>query len=385
MATLNEIDRRRELFPTLSAGSYLLSHSLGPMPTTAAESMQSYLNEWQHHAGEDAWAKRWWELSTTIGDLVGRLIGAAPGTVGVQPNASLAQQAVNSCFDFTRRGKNKVVTTALDFPSMGYVWDQQRRLGVNVHVVESEDDIHLDTQQILEAIDDQTVLVALSHVSYRSSHRVDQSAIIRRAHEVDAYVALDAYQSIGVLPIDVEDWGVDFMIGGSIKWLCGGPSCGYLYVRPDLITKLKPRLTGWIAHKNPFDFSHDEMIYDESIRRFSQGTPSIPALYSVQPGLEIINEVGVEAIATESRRRTQRIVDCADERGWRLHSPRDVDRRGGSVMIEVQNPFEKVEQLAKDRVFVDARPGVGLRVSPHFFNTDDEIEYALETIARLLA
>ena len=384
MTTPHDINRRRELFPTLQAGSYLLSHSLGPVPTTAVDSMRAYLDEWQGHASEDAWSKRWWELSTTIGDLFANLIGASAGTVQVQPNASLALQSVLSCFDFSKPGKNKVVTTSLDFPSMGYVWEAQCGLGANVCIVKSDDDIHLDTQRILEAIDHQTVLVALSHVSYRSSHRVDERAIIRRAHEVDAHVLLDAYQSIGVLAIDAADWDVDFMVGGSIKWLCGGPSCGYLYVRPDLIPKLKPRLTGWIAHRNPFDFSHDAMVYDSSVRRFAQGTPSIPALYSVKPGLEIINQVGVDAIARESRRRTQRIVDFANERGWRLHSPHDVDRRGGSVMIEVGRPFERVKALAKDGVFVDARPGVGLRVSPHFFNTDDEIEQALETIAHHL-
>ena len=384
MNTSETIDRRRYLFPTLEAGAYLLSHSLGPVPTTAQDAMRRYLMEWQQHTSEDAWGTRWWELSRDVGDRIARLLGAQAGTVQMQPSASIALYAATSCFDFSRSEKNKVVTTALDFPSMGYIWEGQRRLGADVCIVPSDDDIVVATERILEAIDSRTILVALSHVSYRSSSRVDVEAIVRRAHEVDAYVLFDVYQSVGVMQLDAQGWNVDFLIGGSIKWLCGGPACGYLYVRPDLHEKFKPRLTGWIAHADPFAFSHEGMQYDSTVRRFAQGTPAIPALYSFLPGLEIIEEVGVSVIEKESRRRTQHIVEFARQHGWRLHSPLEVDRRGGSVMIEVDDPAGVVEKLASKRVFVDSRPGVGLRVSPHFFNTDEEIAEALDTITRVL-
>ena len=384
MGDIQPLNRRRELFPTLNAGAYLLSHSLGPVPTTARETMNDYLREWQDHTSEDAWGARWWELSTEVGDRIARLLGAQPETVQMQPNASIAMHAAASCFDFSHKSKNKVVTTAIDFPSMGYIWEAKQRLGADVHIVSSDDDISVPTERILDSIDDRTILVALSHVSYRSSSRVNAQAIVHRAHEVGAHVLLDVYQSVGVMHLEAQAWNVDFLIGGSIKWLCGGPSCGYLYVRPDLIDKFKPRLTGWIAHANPFAFSHEGMEYASTVRRFAQGTPNIPSLYSFLPGLKIIEEVGVETIESESRRRTQRIVNFARERGWRLHSPTDVDCRGGSVMIEVENPQRVVEQLAQRKVFVDSRPRVGLRLSPHFFNTDEEIDRAMTILASLM-
>ena len=381
---LSDDDRRRDEFPTLDRGIHLLSHSLGPTPRGARDAMRDYLDRWEQHISEDAWSASWWTLSAEVGDGVGRLIGAPAGSVQPLPNATLAMSTVASCFDFAAGDRRKVVTTAIDFPSMGYLWQAQQRVGAEVHVVPSDDDIVVPLGRILEAIDERTALVALSHVSYRSSARIDAPAIIKRAHQVGAKVVLDAYQSVGVVQIDVTDWGVDFLIGGSIKWLCGGPACGYVYVRPDLIDQLTPRLTGWIAHAQPFDFSHEGMEYDAGVRRFSQGTPNIPGLHSFLPGLEIIAEVGVSVIEAESRRRTHRLVDFALERGWSLHSPVDVDQRGGTVMIEVDDPQTMVARLAKRRVHVDCRPGVGLRLSPHFFNTDEEIDEAMQVLAEVL-
>ncbi len=384
MSNTDPVDRCRNLFPTLKAGAYLLSHSLGPMPVFAQDAMNAYLREWANHSSEDAWSARWWALSRDVGNRIASLLGARPDTVQVQPCASIALHVAASCFDLSRNGKNKIVTTALDFPSMGYIWEAQRRVGADVVVVPTEDDIVVEMDRIIEAIDARTALVALSHVSYRSSYRVDVAPIVARAHEVGAYVLLDVYQSVGTMRIDAQAWNVDFLIGGSIKWLCGGPSCGYLYVRPDLIEQFKPRLTGWIAHADPFAFSHEGLAYDATVRRFAQGTPNIPSLYSFLPGLKIIQKFGVDLIEQESRRRTQRMVEFALERGWRLHSPARSDQRGGSVMVEVEEPPEMVQTLAKRGVFVDCRPGVGLRLSPHFFNTDAEIEQALDMLASLI-
>lgn len=376
-------NRHREEFPSLAGGIYLLSHSLGPVPRGARESMLTYVERWREHAGEDAWAAGWWELSREVGDSLARLIGGPPGSVQVQPSASAAMSVVASCFDFGAADRRKVVTTALDFPSMGYLWDAQRRIGAQVHIVPSDDDITVSMDRLLEAIDERTSLVAMSHVSYRSSARVDAPAIVERAHAVGALVVLDIYQSAGVVEIDAAGWNVDFLIGGSIKWLCGGPACGYLYVRPDLIEQFEPRLTGWIAHADPFAFAHGDMKYDDTVRRFAQGTPNIPGLYSFLPGLKIVEQVGVSTIAAESRRRTQWMIEFALKRGWRLHSPVESHQRGGSVMIQFEDAPGLVTQLARKNVFVDCRPGVGLRLSPYFFNTDDEIEQAMYTLVAL--
>lgn len=346
--------------------------------------MLAYYDAWEHHTSEDAWATSWWELSRRVGDRIAHLLGGAPGSVQIQPNASIALATAASCFDFKSGARKKVVTTELDFPSMEYFWDGQRHIGAIIEVVQSFDGISVSLDRILDAIDDETCLVALAHTSYCSSYRVDVPAIVKRAHEKGALVLLDVYQSAGVMQLHAADWNVDFLIGGTIKWLCGGPSCGYLYVRPDLQRDLRPRLTGWVAHDSPFDFAHAPMRYAKSVRRFAQGTPSIPALYSAIPGIEIIESVGIAKIAAESQRRTQLMIDFASERGWTINTPREKDRRGGSVMIGVNDAKTMAERLAERKVFVDWRPGAGLRVSPHFFNTDDEVEEALNILAALI-
>src|SRR5438067_814338 len=383
-STSSTFDRRREEFPTLASGIHLLSHSLGPVPRKAREAMLAYTDAWERHTSEDAWATSWWELSERVGDRLARLLGGARGSVQVQPNTSVALSVVASCFDFGAGARNKVITTALDFPSTGYVWEAQQRLGARVHVVPSDDGITVPLERILEAIDETTRLVALSHTSYKSSYRVDARAIVERAHRVGALVVLDTYQSAGVLELKAEEWGVDFLIGGTIKWLCGGPACGYLYVRPELQSELRPRLTGWVAHEEPFAFARG-MRYARSVRRFAQGTPNIPGLHSCLAGLDIIEEVGLKAIAEESRRRTAWMVEFALEQGWRLNSPPKVEERGGSVMIGVEDAPGVVERLAERKVFVDWRPRVGLRVSPHFFNTDEEVREAMEIIKKVIS
>ena len=378
------IDRHRNEFPTLASGIHLLSHSLGPVPRAARESMIAYCDAWEHHTSEDAWATSWWTLSRRVGDRIARILGGEAGSVQIQPNASIALATVASCFDFKSGLRNKVVTTALDFPSMEYFWDGQRQIGAQIEVVPSADGVSVPLEQILDAIDTETCLVAMSHTSFCSSYRVNARAIVERAHAKGALVLLDVYQSAGVVQLDATDWNVDFLIGGTIKWLCGGPSCGYLYVRPDLQRDLRPRLTGWVAHDSPFAFAHAPMRYAKSVRRFAQGTPSIPALYSAIPGLDIIEAVSVPEIAAESQRRTELMIDFASERGWTVNTPRERTQRGGSVMIGVDDAKATAEQLAERRVFVDWRPGAGLRMSPHFFNTDEEIQEALNILAELI-
>jgi kynureninase len=378
------LNRRRDEFPTLASGIHLLSHSLGPVPRAARESMLAYCDAWEHHTSEDAWANSWWTLSRRVGDRIAQILGGVAGSVQIQPNASIALSSVASCFDYRRSKRNKVVTTALDFPSMEYIWEAQKHMGAQIEIVPSEDGIVVPLERICKAIDDQTCLVALSHTSYCSSYRVDARAIAERAHAKGALLLLDVYQSAGAIKLDATGWEADFMIGGTIKWLCGGPACGYLYVRPELQRDLRPRLTGWVAHATPFEFAHPPMQYANSVRRFAQGTPSIPALYSALPGIQLIEEFGIDNVATESRRRTEKIVSFALERGWEINSPLNPDHRGGSVMIRVDDGAALVESLAERKVFVDARPGAGLRISPHYFNTDDEVQEALKILSQLI-
>jgi kynureninase len=346
--------------------------------------MLAYFDAWQGHTSEDAWATSWWEMSAQVGDRIAKILSGARGSVQIQPNASIALSCVASCFDFAATRRNKIVTSALDFPSMQYIWDAQRKIGAHVEIVPSDNGVTVPLERLIEAIDDETCLVALSHVSFRSSYRVDPEVLVERAHRHGALVLLDTYQSAGALELKAQEWEVDFLIGGTIKWLCGGPACGYLYVQPDIQKDLQPRLTGWVAHEAPFDFAPPPSRYDRSVRRFAQGTPSIPALYSVLPGLQIIEEVGVKTIQAESQRRTEWMIEFALNRGWKVNSPRDVNERGGSVMIYVDDGPAMVKRLAEKKVFVDCRPGVGLRMSPHFFNTDEEVREAMAILAELI-
>ena len=346
--------------------------------------MLAYYNAWEHHTSEDAWASSWWEMSAAVGDRLAKILGGEAGSVQIQPNASIALSSVISCFDFTSTTRNQIVASALDFPSMQYILDAQTPMGARVTTISSDDGITVPTERVLAAIDEQTALVALSHVSFRSSNRVEVEPIIEREHEHGALVLLDVYQSAGAMELKARDWDVDFLIGGTIKWLCGGPACGYLYVRPGLQMELQPRLTGWVAHSAPFAFMQPPMRYDSSVRRFAQGTPSIPALYSVLPGLQIIEAVGVKTIREESERRTEWMINFALDHGWKVNSPRDVNQRGGSVMIYVDDGPAMVRRLNERKIFVDCRPGVGLRMSPHFFNTDEEVHEAMAILAEVM-
>ncbi len=270
----------RKEFPILETTVHMISHSLGAMPRRAYERMHEYAETWSTR-GIRAWEEGWWEMPVTVGSLIGRIIGAAPGEIVMQQNVSTCAATVLSCFDWSGR-RNKIVSEALNFPSNLYQCHALERVGARLVTVPSEDGIGVPLERMLAAIDGETQLVFVSHVLFRSSFIQDLGAIAQRAHEVGALVLADIYQSAGTVPVDVHALGVDFATGGSVKWLCGGPGAGYLYVRRDLWPKLEPRFTGWMAHKQPFAFDAGAIDYAEDAFRFLNGTPAIPALYAAQ-------------------------------------------------------------------------------------------------------
>ncbi len=353
------------------------------MPRRARELAAGYLDGWEAHAGQDAWTADWWALPGRVADALARILGAPEGSVSIQPSATTAVDTVLSCLDLAGP-RRRLVTLAGDFPSLEYLLREQERLGAEVIVVEDPGGGEAAAGALLDALDERTALVACSHVSYLTSRRIDPVPLVERAHQVGALVLLDVYQSAGVLELDAAGWGADFLVGGTIKWLCGGPACGYLHVRPDLIPRLRPRRTGWIAHANPFRFAGGPLEPAANVRRFAQGTPSIPGLATCLAGLDLIGQVGLPTIAAESRRRTAWMVREALARGWPLVSPPEEHRRGGSVMLQVGGGKEAVARLARRGLFVDARPGGVLRASPHFFNTDEEVEEAMEVLATVM-
>jgi kynureninase len=362
----------RDRFPILEHTTYLINHSLGAMPAAVEDRMVEYATTWKTR-GIRAWAEGWWTMPLSVGDQIGRIVGAAPGTVCMHQNVSIAEAIVLSCFQKPGE-RNRIVYERENFPSVRYVYEAQR--GLEVVVCENGD-------AVIDAIDERTLLVPVQHVVYNSAEIQNVAAIVERAHAFGAHVVLDAYQSAGTVPLDVTALGVDFAVGGSVKWLCGGPGNGWLYVRPDLIGALEPAATGWQAHARPFAFE-PELEYAEGIARFLTGTPNVPALYAATPGYDAIEEIGVPRIRENSLRQTQLLIDGADARGFEVRSPREDARRGGAVIVHVPG-FEAVhKELAERQILCDFRPDAGIRIGPHFFTSDDELVFALDQIAEIV-
>ncbi len=368
----------RKEFPILEHTTYMVSHSLGAMPRRTADALQEFAATWASR-GVRAWEEGWWEMAVTIGDLIGSIIGAGKGEVVMQQNVSICQWIVTSCLDW-RGPRNKLVTDGLNFPSNDYIYYGLERQGARVCSVPSPDGMTVPLELMLDAIDEQTQLVSVSHVAFRSAFVQDLAAITRRAHEVDALVIADIYQSAGILPLNVHDLELDFATGGSVKWLCGGPGAGYLYVRPDLRSRLEPAATGWMAHTHPFDFEGGPIDFASDAFRFLNGTPNVPALYSARSGYEIINQIGVEPIRAKSLRQTQRLMDLADEAGIPVRTCRDPSLRGGTVIVDVPNGKEVTRELGRREVIVDYRPQAGIRIAPHFYTTDEEVDRTMAEI-----
>jgi kynureninase len=349
------------------------------MPRRARACLAEYADTWATR-GIRAWEEGWWEMPLTVGNLVGRIIGASEGEVTMHQNVAVAQAIVHSCFDWSGR-RNKIVSEAMNFHSNLYAFDQLKRLGARVGLVPSEDGITIPLQRMLAAIDEDTALVSISHVLFRSAFVQDLAAIARRAHECGAKICADIYQSAGTVPVDVHASGLDFAVGGSVKWLCGGPGAGYLYVRSDLRASLEPKFTGWMAHKRPFAFEPAPMDYADDGFRFLHGTPNVPAMYAARSGYEIIAEVGVERIRQKSLQQTRSLIDLAEEAGFRINSPRCDRERGGTVILDVADGYRIVQELGRRDILMDYRPQAGIRIAPHFYTADAELEQTIRAIA----
>ena len=377
----DDLLRFRPEFPILERSTYLISNSLGAMPRAAASALAEYADTWATR-GVRAWADSWWDLSITVGDEIAPLLGAPPGSVSMLPDVTVASAVLFSSLSY-EPPRNRIVLTDGDFPSVRYVHDSlATRLGAEVVTVPSPDGrgLAVDEERVAAAIDDRTALVAISHVLFKSAFVVDTAPIAQKCRKVGALLALDAYQSVGTLPVDVEKLGADAVVGGVLKWLCGGPGGAFLYVRPDLARRLEPALTGWLAHPAPFEFEPPPIRRRDDAFRFLLGTPAIPALYAAREGPRIVRAAGAAAIREKSLRQTSRLVALAHERGFRSATPREPRRRGGTAAIDFENAREVARELNARDVVVDYRPGVGIRLSPHFYTEDAELDRAFGVI-----
>jgi kynureninase len=365
----------RERFPILAESTYLISHSLGPMPAEAERRVADYARTWKTR-GIRAWSEGWWDLPFTVGDQIGRLIGAPTGSTVMHQNVTIAEAVVLSCFPLDGE-RRRIVYEEGNFPSVRYLMQAQEARGAEIVVC-------LDEEAIVDAIDERTQLVPISHVLFKTGQIQDVEPIIARAHEVGAHVVLDAYQSVGTVPLDVTSLGVDFAVGGSVKWLCGGPGAAWLYVRPDLAETLEPTLVGWQAHKRPFEFE-PELDYADGAARFLTGTPNVPALHAATAGYEIIEEAGIDRIRANSLRQTEFFIGLLEEAGFEVVSPREPERRGGSVVVRVPDFQAVYAELDARDIQCDFRPDAGLRFGPHFFTTDAEIELTVAAMKEIVS
>ena len=379
---MNELLEWRREFPILERTTYLISNSLGAMPRRVGDAMNAYAQAWGER-GVRAWEEGWWELAGKVAEGIAPLIGAAPGEISLHQNVTTTEAVIASCFDW-RGPRNKVVMTDLEFPSVQYFYHEQRRHGARVELLPSADRVRFDLEAFLAAIDESTLLVPISLVLFRSSFIVNARAIIERAHRVGAYVVLDTFQAAGTIPVEVRALGTDFAVGGVLKWLCGGPGVAYLYVREDLRTRLRPALTGWLAHRRPFAFEAGAIDARDDAYRFLNGTPHIPALYACRPGLEILYEIGAQAIREKSLRMTARLLTGAKARGWRVNTAEDPAERAGTVSLDPPHAMEVSRELLARDILIDYRPQAGIRISPHFYNREEECDFALRQIDEIL-
>lgn len=371
----------REEFPILQRKTYLNSCSLGPLSRRSMAALERFEEAWNAH-GAQAWYGIWMGELAALREKFARLIGAQPHEIAIAPSVSAALSEIASGLDMGDR--NKVVLTDVDFPTLAYQWLAREREGVEVTFVESEDKITLPVERFREAIDARTGLVATSRVFYLSGYIQDVAALAEMAHAHGALLLVDDYQGTGQIPIDVKAAGIDFLVTGTLKWLMGGQGVAFIYVREELIPRLRPTHTGWWASRDQFQFKTREFEYRDDAQRLEAGTPPMPSIYIASAALDIITEIGVERIRERTRFLADDLARKVVERGWKLHSPLDGAQRSSIVMLEMERPDELVKALTARNIIVDYRPGL-LRISPNFYNTVEETDLVLSTLDELIA
>ncbi len=360
----------RAQFPILERSTYLVSHSMGAAPIAARAALDLYWSEWAAE-GPQAW-EAWLPRIAEIADGIGAIVGAPAGSTFLGPNVSVLQAAIATCIDF-RGERNAVVYEELQFPSLTYVWREWERYGATVRVVPAENGA-MRTERIINAIDERTAVAVVSHAYYISGAVADVRALQAHCRSVGALLFVDAYQTTGIYPYDVREWDLDLVTGGSHKWLCGGPGCGWIYVKPSLLERFRPAITGWMAHARPFAFEPAPIEYAPSMYRFGHGTPTIPGYVAAKPGHDFIRSIGVPRIREHNVRLTSKVAAMALERGLRVPTPLEPERRTGWIGIDFEGAARACDALVASRVFVDYRPGCGIRVGPHFYTTEQDID-----------
>ena len=373
----HSLARYRSEFPIFRDKVYLNTCSLGALGERTRARLGEFLDLWQAR-GASAWYDVWWAALAELRRRYGRLVGAAPEEIALAPSISVALSSVAEALDYERRPK--VVVTSLDFPTVAYQWLAKRPRGVEVVVVESPDQISVPVEAIARAVDERTALVATSHVYFTSGAIQDIRAVTDAARRCGALTLIDAYQSVGQVPVDVKATGVDLLTAGGLKWLLGGPGIVFLYVREELARRLAPGIAGWFGHRNQFAFEPRSLELHDDARRFELGTPSLAAVYAQLGGLDYIEEIGVPAIREVTGALAEDLIERARERGFRPNVAARAAERSAIVMLPAADPAAAVRHLGAAGVVADARPG-HVRLSPFFYNMQDDHVTALERLA----
>ena len=376
----DELAKYRKQFPILAETTYLNSNSMGAMPAGAHAALGQYCDLWARE-GVEAW-HQWADVIDETADSIARFFEGGRGHTTLNQNVAFFQASVASSIDWNRP-RNKVVIEQLQFPNVVYVWDRFRSLGANLELVPSDDGITIPLERMLEAIDETTAVVSISHGIYVSGALQDVAAICRRAHEVGALVVVDVYQTLGTVPFTAADWDADFIVGGSHKWLCGGPGTAFMWVKPGLRPKLEPRTTGWMAHAEPFAFAPAPICYANTSWRFMGGTPSVAAYYVARHAFQTLHEIGIETIRAHNLALCRMVIDRALEAGLTVHSPQDDDQRTGFVAIDFPGSERASQRLVVEGFKHDWRPHCGLRIGPHFYNTPEEVHRMMDRVVEL--
>jgi kynureninase len=384
MAPARALIDYRDEFPVLSRKTYLISASLGPVSDRSRRGLEAYMDAWAEKGAPDhVWLEDIFPAMAALKASFAALGGCDADEVAISTNVSVALATVASALDL-RGERNRIVLSELDFPTDGHVWlAWARATGAEVVWLRSPDGLTIPLEAYDAAIDERTAVVMVNRVLYRSSAIVDAKAVCAMARARGALSFVDDYHGIGIVPLDLHDLGCDLYVAGTLKWLCGGPGMVFLFARRDLLPSLEPTVTGWFATAEPFSFDAQHLAYHPSARRLEHGTPPAPVFFIAQGGLDIIIEVGVERIRRRQGELTDHVIERADASGLPVRTPRDRAARGGVVNIGVGPEAEKICRALLDRdVCTDFR-GDGLRISPHFFNTEDDVDRCFEELATL--
>jgi selenocysteine lyase/cysteine desulfurase len=370
-------ERYRPEFPILRSAVYLNTCSLGPLSRRARAALTEFAELWDRR-GAPAWYDHWLGVADDVRSAFAGLIGADASEAALAPSISAALSAVVSAIDFSERPR--VVTTELDFPTVVYAFLARREIGLETVVLASPDGVSVPVEAFAEAVDERTALVATSHVYYTTGAIQDVGALARLAHERGALCLIDAYQSTGQLPVDARELQVDILLTGALKWLLGGQGLAFTYVRRGLVEALVPTAVGWFGVEDQFSFDPRDLRLRGDARRFEQGTPAVPTLYTARAGLALVTEVGVERIRRRVSSLAEDLVARARRAGLRVRGAARAERRSGIVMIEHADPATAVRRLRAADVIADYRPGA-VRLSPHFYNTTEDSEAAVRVLA----